>query len=52
MGAEVIGLYCPIAAVSPDRWGPYHRADSVLMPEVSYVRTAKRKGAAIWIAWS
>jgi len=44
MGAEVIGLYCPIAACSPDRWGPYHRADSVLMPEVSYCTNCQKEG--------
>ncbi|NLP12238.1 glycosyltransferase family 9 protein [bacterium] len=44
LGAEVIGLYCPIAACSPDRWGPYHRTDSVLMPEVSFCTNCQKEG--------
>ncbi len=34
MGTPVVGLFCPLQACSPLRWGPYHRQDSVLMPPV------------------
>ena len=30
----VIGLFCPILACSPQRWGPYGKPDSVLLPSV------------------
>ena len=32
VGAEVIGLYCTKTACGPERWGPYHRPDSVITP--------------------
>ena len=31
---DIIGLYCPLAACLPQRWGPYNRPDSVIMPNV------------------
>ncbi|MCI0512117.1 glycosyltransferase family 9 protein [candidate division KSB1 bacterium] len=34
MATPVIGFFCPILACLPQRWGPYDRADSVLMPPV------------------
>lgn len=34
VGTDVIGLFPPITAMSPRRWGPYGREDSVLMPNV------------------
>lgn len=34
VGTEVIGLYCPIMPCRPERWGPYHRLDSVIIPPV------------------
>jgi len=34
MGTEVIGLYCPIRPCHPDRWGPYGKPTSVVMPPV------------------
>lgn len=34
MGTPVVGLFCPLQACSPLRWGPYNREDSVLMPPV------------------
>lgn len=33
VGTEVIGLYCPIRACAPERWGPYGRPQSVLTPK-------------------
>jgi heptosyltransferase III len=44
LGTAVIGLYCPIAACSPKRWGPYGREDSVLVPEVPYCERCAREG--------
>jgi len=35
VGTEVIGLYCTLVACGPERWGPYHRADSVIVPPVN-----------------
>ncbi len=35
VGAEVIGLYCTKIACGPERWGPYHRTDSVIVPPVN-----------------
>ena len=32
---KVIGLYCTLVACGPERWGPYHRADSVIVPPVN-----------------
>jgi len=32
VGTEVIGLYCTKTACGPERWGPYHRPDSVITP--------------------
>ncbi len=34
VGTEVVGLYCPIRACAPERWGPYGRPQSVLTPRV------------------
>lgn len=44
LGVEVIGLYCPISACSPARWGPYHRPDSVLMPQVPLCERCDKEG--------
>jgi len=44
LGTEVIGLYCPIKACSPVRWGPYQRPDSVLVPEVPYCERCVQDG--------
>jgi len=33
VGTLVVGLYCPLLACHPDRWGPYRRPNSVIMPE-------------------
>ncbi len=30
---DVVGLYCSLPACHPNRWGPYRRPDSVIMPE-------------------
>lgn len=35
---EVVGLYCPIHPCAPERWGPYGRPDSVLIPQVADCR--------------
>ncbi len=32
LGTEVVGLYCPVPPCYPERWGPYGRMDSVLVP--------------------
>ncbi len=32
MGTAVVGLYCPLPACSPRRWGPYHQPDAVILP--------------------
>lgn len=32
VGADVIGLYCPLLPCRPERWGPYGKLDSVIMP--------------------
>ncbi len=41
VGTEVIGLYCPIAPCLPERWGPYHRPNSVIMPPVQLCEKCK-----------
>jgi lipopolysaccharide heptosyltransferase II len=33
VGTSVVGLYCSLPACHPNRWGPYRRPDSVIMPE-------------------
>ena len=43
LGTEVVGLYCPIEACLPNRWGPYNRPDSVLMPRAEICTTCKKK---------
>jgi heptosyltransferase III len=32
VGCRIVGLFCPLVACSPVRWGPYGQLDSVLMP--------------------
>ncbi len=32
VGCRVVGLFCPLGACAPARWGPYGQLDSVLMP--------------------
>ena len=32
-GTDVVGLYCPVPPCHPERWGPYGRSDSVLVPQ-------------------
>ncbi len=44
LGVDVIGIYCPITACSPKRWGPYRRADSVLMPQVPLCERCDKEG--------
>ncbi|HOT95957.1 MAG TPA: glycosyltransferase family 9 protein [bacterium] len=34
VGCRVIGLYCPLQACAPERWGPYGQLDAVLLPPV------------------
>ena len=41
VGTEVIGLYCPIAPCLPERWGPYNRPNSVIMPPVQVCEKCK-----------
>lgn len=31
-GCRVVGLYCPLGACAPERWGPYGQLDAVLQP--------------------
>lgn len=31
-GCRVVGLYCPLGACAPERWGPYGQLESVLQP--------------------
>ncbi len=33
VNTPVVGLYCTLPACHPDRWGPWHYPDSVLVPE-------------------
>jgi lipopolysaccharide heptosyltransferase II len=42
LGTEVVGLYCPIEACLPARWGPYNRPDSVLMPREQVCTTCTK----------
>jgi heptosyltransferase-3 len=30
----LIAFYCPATPCSPDRWGPYNRLDSVILPQI------------------
>ena len=32
VNTPVIGLYCPLQPCLPERWGPYHQFNSVIMP--------------------
>ncbi|MBN1541474.1 glycosyltransferase family 9 protein [candidate division KSB1 bacterium] len=32
VGTRVVGIYCPRPTCHPDRWGPYRRMDSVVLP--------------------
>ncbi len=41
VATEVIGLYCPIAPCLPERWGPYRRPNSVIMPPVQVCERCK-----------
>lgn len=38
VGCPVVGLYCPLAACAPVRWGPYGQPDSVLVPPLPACR--------------
>jgi heptosyltransferase III len=42
----VIGLFCPILACSPQRWGPYGKPDSVLLPAVPTCTRCTKKRCA------
>ena len=44
VGAPVIGIYCPIEACSPTRWGPYGREESVIMPQVPRCERCANEG--------
>jgi lipopolysaccharide heptosyltransferase II len=41
VGTQVIGLYCPVGPCRPERWGPYQRTDSVIMPPVESCAACK-----------
>ena len=41
VGTNIVGLYCPLKACHPDRWGPYRREDSVLMPDIEICKKYK-----------
>jgi heptosyltransferase-2 len=43
VGCQVVGLYCPLLACAPVRWGPYGRPDSVLQPPVPACRKCTRE---------
>jgi len=32
VGSPVVGLYCPLPACHPQRWGPYHQPEGVVLP--------------------
>ncbi len=34
VGTRVVGLYAPVLACRPERWGPYGQLDSVFVPDV------------------
>lgn len=34
VGCRVVGLYCPLQACAPERWGPYGQLDAALLPPV------------------
>jgi lipopolysaccharide heptosyltransferase II len=42
----VIGLFCPIPACSPQRWGPYGKPESVLLPDVPRCETCSQRSCA------
>lgn len=42
----VIGLFCPIQACSPQRWGPYAKPESVLLPDVAPCGTCSKRRCA------
>jgi len=46
MGTEVVGLYCPVPPCHPQRWGPYGRSDSVLVPQHVSCKTCDSKRCA------
>jgi len=46
MGTEVVGLYCPVPPCHPERWGPYGRPDSVLVPQQVSCKTCGSKRCA------
>ena len=46
MGTEVVGLYCPVPPCHPERWGPYGRTDSVLVPQKVSCKTCDSKMCA------
>lgn len=43
LGTRVIGLYAPILACLPERWGPYRQTDSVFVPKVEMCRRCSPK---------
>ncbi len=42
VGTPVVGLYCPIRACHPDRWGPYGNRNAVLLPPVAKCKRCRR----------
>jgi ADP-heptose:LPS heptosyltransferase len=48
VGTEVIGLYPPLRPVSPRRWGPYARLDSVLVPDLPECKSCKGSRCSRW----
>jgi heptosyltransferase III len=41
VGAKVVGLYCPLQACRPQRWGPYSQLDSVVLPSIQGCQSCK-----------
>jgi ADP-heptose:LPS heptosyltransferase len=41
VSAPVVGLYCPIEACKPERWGPFGRKESVIVPPVGQCSTCR-----------
>ncbi len=42
VGTEVVGLYAPLPAIRPERWGPFGRPDSVIMSKTEDCTACKR----------
>ena len=48
VGTRVVGIYPPVIAMSPTRWGPYEQPQGVVVPEVQPCKRCREDRCAEW----